>query len=142
MRLHLKPTPWDPHGKRASRRHSTTNLCDSLLQICFFNAATANAFTTVFAGLALTFVSLPKMTFTPALVAGFVRVLIRHNPGTANTPVFFTSLVAMLTKLSNTWEQVLDLIPCSVAIVFNKVPLLMAFAPAFIDFIGGAMFPC
>merc|ERR1740138_1784582 len=48
----------------------------------------------------------------------------------------------MATKLFIHCEQVLALKPCSVAMVFNKVPLLMAFAPdfiAFIDFMGGSM---
>merc|ERR1711924_573841 len=83
------------------------------------------------------------MFLTPAFVAGFTRVLIRHKPGIAKTPVFFTSLVAIVTKLLITCEQVLALKPCSVAMVFNKAPLLMAFAPdfiAFIDFMGGSMF--
>merc|ERR1719359_1743309 len=49
----------------------------------------------------------------------------------------------MVTKLLSTCEQVLALKPCSVAMVFSKAPLLMAFAPdfiAFIDFMGGSMF--
>eukprot|EP00973_Karenia_brevis_P013358 1814116-Karenia_brevis.AAC.1 len=41
-----------------------------------FKAATGNAFTTVFAGFALTTTSLPKNIFFPAFVAGFWRVLI------------------------------------------------------------------
>merc|ERR1719198_683746 len=86
--------------------------------------------------LAATFTSLPKMFLTPALVAGFVRVLMRHKPGIANTPVFFTSFVAMATKLLMIWEQVLALMS-SVANAFTKAPLLIALAPAaFIDFIG------
>merc|ERR1719311_1307199 len=97
---HLKPTPWDSHGKKTSEKTCCHN---TLLQICFFNAAAGKTFTTVLAGLALTFISLPNMTLTPALVAGFV----------------------------------LDLMPCSVAIVFSKAPLLIAFAPVFIDFMGG-----
>merc|ERR1719506_2389533 len=48
----------------------------------------------------------------------------------------------MATKLLTTCEQVLALKPCSVAMAFNKAPLLMALAPAFIafmDFIGGSI---
>merc|ERR1719446_984337 len=48
----------------------------------------------------------------------------------------------MVTKLLSTWEHILALKPCSVAIVFSKAPLLMALAPdfmAFMDFIGGSM---
>merc|ERR1712050_600104 len=129
MHARLK-TPWDSHSIKTSENACYTN---TLFQICFFNAAAAKTFTTVLAGLALTFISLPNMTLVPALVAGFVRVLIRHKPGMANTPVFFTSFVAMLTKLLSTSEQVFDLNPCSVAMVFNKLPFDMALAPAFMD---------
>merc|ERR1719163_2565935 len=109
MHARLKPTPWDSHSIKTSEKSCYT---DTLFQICFFNAAAGKTFTTVLAGLALTFISLPKMILTPALVAGFVRVLIRHRPGMANTPV-----------------------------VFNRAPLLIAFAfaPCFIDFMGGNM---
>merc|ERR1719408_519900 len=107
----------------------------------FFNAATGKAFTKVLAGFALTLTSLPNMTFTPALVAGFVRVLMRHKPGTVKMPVFFTSFAAMSTRLLNTLEHSLVFKPCSSAIAFRNAPLLMAFAPAFMDFIAfmGAM---
>merc|ERR1719456_1868151 len=94
-----------------------------LAQICFFNAATGNAFTTVFAGLAFTLVSLPNMILTPAFVAGFVRVFKRHRPGTVNTPVFFTSWVAMATTLLITSAQAFCFRPCSVASALAKAPL-------------------
>merc|ERR1719504_570287 len=112
-----------------------------LLQICFFNAAVGKAFTTVLAGFAATFTSLPKMFLTPAFVAGFPLVLMRHKPGIANTPVFLTSFVAMSTRLLSTVEQALVLISFLVAMAFNKAPLVMAFfaAPAFMDFMGGNM---
>merc|ERR1711904_545054 len=77
------------------------------------SAATGKALTTVLAGFALTLTSLPNMTFTPALVAGFVRVLMRHNPGTVKMPVFFPSFEAMSTRLVNTLEQSLVFKPCS-----------------------------
>merc|ERR1719504_327549 len=110
-----------------------------LPQICFFNAAVGKAFTTVLAGFAATFTSLPKMFLTPAFVAGFTRVLIRHKPGSANTPFFLTSFVAISTRLLSTLEQVLVLMS-SVAMAFNKAPLVMAlFAPAFMDFMAGAI---
>merc|ERR1711862_511507 len=144
---HLKPAPWDSHGKQTSEKAYKSN-CNPQLQICFFNAAAGKAFTIVFAGFAATFISLPKMFFTPAFVAGFTRVLMRHSPGIANTPVFLTSFEAMATKLLSTCEHVLVLRPLSVAMVFNRAPLVMAFAPAFMDFIGGnislekAVAPC
>merc|ERR1712217_94590 len=128
-RLHLKPTPWDPHGKKASEK------------ACYDKSLRFSA-----SDLLLQRSHGKRLNNSLRWFGLDLRLLAKDhlhsrfgNPGTENTPVFFTSLVAMLTKLSNTWEQVLVLIPCSVAIVFNKVPLLMAFAPAFIDFIGGAM---
>merc|ERR1719446_1712719 len=48
----------------------------------------------------------------------------------------------MVTKLLSTWEHIFALKPCSVAIIFNNAPLLMALAPdfmAFMDFIGGSI---
>merc|ERR1719443_1802805 len=110
-------------------------------QICFLSAATGKAFTTVFAGFALTVVSLPNITLTHAFVAGLVRVLMRQMPGSVKTPFFLTSLVPTDTRLFKTLEQALVFNPCSVAMAFNKAPLLMAFAPpAFmVFFIGGNM---
>merc|ERR1719335_2058595 len=109
-------------------------------QICCLSAATAKAFTTVFAGFALTFVSLPNITLTHAFVAGLVLVLMRQTPGMVNTPDFFTSVVATVTKLFSTLEQAFVFNPCSVAIAFNRAPFVIAFAPpAFMDFIGGNM---
>merc|ERR1719450_1101984 len=61
------------------------------VQTLAFRAATGNAFTTFFAGLALTITVLPNISFLPALVAGLVRILRRQRPGTVKTPVFFTS---------------------------------------------------
>merc|ERR1719476_498041 len=45
----------------------------------------------------------------------------------------------MSTMLFKTSEQAFCFKPCSVARAFAKAPLFMAFAPAFIDFIGGNM---
>merc|ERR1719473_594247 len=92
----------------------------------------------VFAGFAFTLVSLPNMILTPAFVAGFKRVLMRHTPGTVKTPDALTSFVAMATMLLMTSEQAFCFKPCSVARAFAKAPFVIAFfAPAFIDFIGG-----
>merc|ERR1719213_445181 len=94
--------------------------------------------TIVLAGFAFTFTSLPKTLRTPAFVAGFVRVLMRHNPWIVKMPVFFTSFVAMSAMLFKTSEHTFCFRPCSVAIAFAKAPFVIAFlAPAFIDFIGG-----
>merc|ERR1719248_25707 len=108
-------------------------------QICFLSAATGKALTTVFAGFALTLVSLPNITLTHAFVAGLVLVLMRQMPGKVKTPFFLTSLVPTETRLFKTLEQAFVFKPCSVAIAFNRAPLLIAFAPAFIDFMGGNM---
>merc|ERR1711924_54966 len=91
-------------------------------QICFLSAATAKAFTTVFAGFALTLVSLPNIILTPALVAGLTLVLMRQMPGIVKIPVFLTSLVATVTRLFNTLEQAFVFKSCSVAIAFNNAP--------------------
>merc|ERR1719171_2045724 len=45
----------------------------------------------------------------------------------------------MSTMLFKTSEQAFCFKPCWVARVFAKAPFVMAFAPAFIDFIGGNM---
>merc|ERR1719272_22762 len=87
------------------------------------------AFTIVFAGFAFTLVSLPNILLTPAFVAGFERVFKRHRPGVVNTPVFFTSCVAMATTLLITSAQAFCFRPCSVASAFATAPLVIAFAP-------------
>merc|ERR1719476_337089 len=56
------------------------------------------AFTTVFAGFALTTHILPKISLLPAFVAGLTRVLTMATPGMVNFPVFFTSLAAKEVK--------------------------------------------
>merc|ERR1719421_2154816 len=104
-------------------------------QICFLSAATGKAFTTVFAGFALTLVSLPNITFTHA----FVAVLMRQIPGSVKMPVFFTSFVARAARLVITPEQAFCFKPCSVAMAFVNAPFVIAFALAFMDFIGGSM---
>merc|ERR1719421_1439214 len=43
----------------------------------------------------------------------------------------------MSAMLFNTSAQAFCLRPCSVAIAFANAPLVIGFAPAFIDFIGG-----
>merc|ERR1719436_1601281 len=69
------------------------------VQMLRFRAATANAFTTVFAGFAFTMTVLPNISRVPALVAGFTRVLILQRPGMVNTPLLFTSLAAISARL-------------------------------------------
>merc|ERR1719218_414677 len=69
-----------------------------------FKAATAKALTTVLAGLALTFTSLPKAIRLPAFVAGLCLVLIMQTPGIVNLPVLFTSLAASSAKASKAFD--------------------------------------
>merc|ERR1712146_299182 len=113
-------------------------------QICCLSAATAKAFTTVFAGFALTFLSSPNIILTHAFVAGLVLVLMRQMPGIVKMPVFLTSFVATVTRLFKMLEKSLVFISFSVASNFSKAPFDMAFELlAFIDFMAffmGAMF--
>merc|ERR1712032_948713 len=62
-------------------------------QMLCFKAATGKAFTIFRAGFAFTTTTFPKTSLLPALVAGFMRVLILQSPGRVNTPLLFTSLV-------------------------------------------------
>merc|ERR1719359_1818937 len=74
-------------------------------QICCLSAATGKAFTMVLAGFAFTLISWPKAILFPALVAGFLRVFILQRLGTVKMPVFFTSVVARVAKLSRRAEH-------------------------------------
>merc|ERR1719163_1248504 len=134
-----KPALWDSHNRSTSGKAQNNAIHAPLAQICFFNADTGYAFTTVFAGLALTLTSLPKMFLTPAFVAGFVRVLSRQRPGIVKTPFFFTSVVAMVTRLLIILAHAPCFNSCFVASIFETAPLLMALAPVFmdLDFMGG-----
>merc|ERR1719230_325133 len=89
--------PRDPH-----RRIGDFRALKVAPQKFFLSAATGKAFTTVFAGLAFTTTILPKISLLPALVAGFLRVLILARPGMTNKPLFFTCSAAMLARLSRT----------------------------------------
>merc|ERR1719201_1107417 len=65
-------------------------LPTTLSQTTFLRAETGKALTTVLAFIAFTTTVFPNISFFPALVAGFRRVLIMHTPGTVNLPFFFT----------------------------------------------------
>merc|ERR1719199_469497 len=112
----------------------------SASQIWSLRAATAKAFTTVLAGFAFTFTSLPKIFLTPALVAGFTRVLILQRPGIVKMPFFFTSPVASSAKLSRRPDIALVLSSCLSAKALTIAPFDMALAPAFIAFIDFIFF--
>merc|ERR1711865_858261 len=103
-------------------------------QICALSAATGKAFTTVLAGLAFTFISWPKAILSPALVAGFTRVLILQRPGIVKIPVFFTSAVARVAKLTRRPLHTFVFNSCFSAINFTRAPLVMALPPAFMAF--------
>merc|ERR1719188_1359718 len=69
-------------------------------QTLALSAAAGNALTILRAGLAFTTHSFPKISFFPALVAGFTLTLNLQRPGIEKSPVLVTSVVAMLTRLS------------------------------------------
>merc|ERR1711907_221543 len=94
---HIAETCTVPDAKRLQRKRALPHFT------LFFNAATANALTTVLAGLALTLISLPKATRFPALVAGLCLVLIMQTPGMVNLP-FLISLLASSAKASKTFD--------------------------------------
>merc|ERR1719474_1416847 len=108
-------------------------------QNAFFIAATANALTTVFAGLAFTIVSLPKISFFPALVAGFLRVLILQTPGKVKTLFFFSSAVAISARLARTIVASFFLSSHPVARASAKAPLPITAAFIATAFALGAM---
>merc|ERR1712217_270109 len=88
------------HGAEVCPRELRANL----FQMLFFKAATGYALTTVFAGFAFTICILPKISRFPALVAGFKRVLTMQTPGMVNLPLFFTSVAAIVAKVSSNLE--------------------------------------
>ena len=130
----LKTAPWDSHGKQALG--ATADTTATTAQIWDLSAATAKAFTTVLAAFAFTLTSLPKMFLIPALVAGLTRVLILQRPGIVKMPVFFTSAVAKVAKLSRSSEHAFVFISCFSAKVAQIAPLDMALAPDFMDFMA------
>merc|ERR1719261_1183141 len=103
-------------------------------QICALSVATGKAFTTVLAGFAFTFISWPKAIRTPALVAGFTRVLILQRPGMVKMPAFFTSAVARVAKLEMSPDITFVFISCCSASVLTRAPFVMALPLAFIAF--------
>merc|ERR1719382_1335947 len=86
------------------------------------------ALTIFLAGLALTIITLPKTSRLPALVAGFMRVLIRHKPGSVKMPVFATSLVATSDNDPMNLAATDFLSSHAVASASAMAPLVMALA--------------
>ena len=62
-------------------------------QTLFFKAETGNALSIFLAGFAFTTTVLPKISHS-----GLTRVLSFHRPGMVNTPVFFTSCIAISAR--------------------------------------------
>merc|ERR1719382_1774152 len=123
-----EPIPWvDP------TEDGRTSYCCSIagVQMLALRAAAGNAFTIFLAGLALTMVILPKISLLPALVAGFMRVLMRHSPGKEKMPAFFTSAVAISARLLMTLEARDFFSSHFVATASAMAPLVMALLPAF-----------
>merc|ERR1712207_10993 len=83
------PAPRHSHGRQAGLQ---ARAISTIAQRLSLMALAGNAFTTSRAGLAFTTQILPKISFLPALVAGFVLVLSLQRPGKLKTPVLVTSL--------------------------------------------------
>merc|ERR1712054_88098 len=81
-----RSSAWQSHHGRTQR-----TFRGATPQMAFFNAAAGKAFTIFLAGFALTTTTFPKTSLFPAFVAGFMRVLILHSPGTVKMPLLFTS---------------------------------------------------
>merc|ERR1719361_2620314 len=110
-----------------------------VFQNCFLSADTAKAFTTVLAGLALMTRISPNTSFLQALVAGFFRNLIMHNPGRVNLPLF-TPCAPISAKESRSLLHCDFLRPSTDSANFSQMaPLVMdtpALVAAFIAFMG------
>merc|ERR1719382_1947812 len=110
-----------------------------IAQMLAFKAAAGKAFTIFLAGFAFTMTTLPKTSRLPALVAGLVRIFSLHKPGIANTPAFFTLVVATSARVSKTFAHTDFFSSQLVANASAIAPLVMAFAPAFMVFIGAML---
>merc|ERR1711976_453340 len=93
-----QPVPQIAHERQMSKGpHGASGAATP--QTLFFRAASGNAFTIFRAGFAFTTHIFPKISLLPALVAGFVRVLILNSPGIMKTPVLETSFAAISPRL-------------------------------------------
>merc|ERR1712226_1672318 len=98
-----------------------------IAQTLSLRAFTGYALTIFRAGLAFTITTLPKTSRLPAFVAGFVRVLILHRPGTVKIPLFDTSWEAISAKLPMTFMHTDFFNSHSFARASAMAPLPMAF---------------
>merc|ERR1719221_415080 len=96
-------------------------------QTLSLRAFTGYAFTIFRAGRAFTITTLPKTSRLPAFVAGFVRVLILHKPGTVKIPLLDTSWEAISAKLPMTFMHTDFFNSHSFAKASAMAPLPMAF---------------
>merc|ERR1719145_499221 len=83
--------------------------------------------------------TLPKTSRLPALVAGLVRIFSLQSPGIANTPAFFTFVVATSASESNTFAHTDFFSSHLVANASAIPPLVIDLAPAFMVFIGAML---
>merc|ERR1719432_217085 len=103
--------PQSAHEKQMSKEpHGASGA-----QTLFFRAASGYAFTIFLAGFAFTTHIFPKISLLPALVAGFVRVLILNNPGIVKTPVLETSLAPSSARLAMIFTHCALFSSCSLA---------------------------
>merc|ERR1719446_508179 len=123
-------------GLRKHGDSGNTSRLQQVPQTLSFRALTQNAFTTVFAGFALTFCILPNINLVVAFVAAFFRVLIVTKPGMVNLP-FGTSVMASSASASSTLEHSDFLGPVADASA-SAIPLLGKARPlfAFMTFIA------
>merc|ERR1719296_162549 len=97
------------------------------------------AFTIFLAGFAFTITTLPKISLLPAFVAGLVRVLSLHRPGTVKAPAFFTSCVATCARRSRAFAHT-DFLISQEAAKASAIPLLVMARTA-VAFFMGAILP-
>merc|ERR1711972_877360 len=126
----------DPQGKIYQ---TCSHLQYILNQMAALSAAAGNAFTTVFAGLALTMHTLPNISLLPALVAGFTRVLILHRPAMLKAPFFLTSAVTASARPAMYSRTIFGFTSHLVATAAINAPLLMAAFPFMAFFMGGSI---
>merc|ERR1719436_1954547 len=121
-----RPVPRSAHGQGTEATMALRRLYEPA-QMLSLRAFTGYAFTTFRAGLAFTITTLPKTSRLPAFVAGFVRVLILHRPGTVKIPVFDTSCEAISARLPMAFMQTDFFNSHSVAKASAMAPLVIAF---------------
>merc|ERR1712217_689347 len=104
--------------------HSHANYAlgtTSYVQMLALRAATGNALTIFFAGLAFTMVILPNISLLPAFLTSAVPISARVLMTLAATAFFSSHCVATASAIA---------------------PLVMALPPAFIAFMGAMIDPC